>query len=358
MKGVSISTRARQLVARRLAASARAAATPGRCHSNSAAADVAPPARASAGPSAPNGSTVDEAEVRKFSALAGSWWRDDGHGPFAALHSLNALRVPLIRRALLEDRPGNMDEQRKALMTGSGLPLDGFRVLDVGCGGGILSEGLGRQGAAVTGIDASDANVAAASLHVRHDPALASRVSFRSVFVEDLAAEVAAQLAAAVKPTISVTAEVAVGGDAPSAPQVAHAAPPPQLPRSIDPRYDAVVASEVLEHVGDVPRFLTACADLVRPGGVLVATTLNRTAASLFTAILGAEYVLRLVPPGTHEWAKFIPPEDLAAQLRARGLTVVAETGMRYNPLTARWSWAPGDLSVNYALVAAKPRGV
>lgn len=93
----------------------------------------------------------------------------------------------------------------------------------------------------------------------------------------------------------------------------------------------------------------------MQPGGAFIATTINRTAASMALAILGAEYVLRLVPPGTHEWAKFVPPEALAAELSARGLVVVAQTGMRYNPLTGRWSWAPGDLSVNYALVAVKP---
>ena len=214
---------------------------------------------------------MDEAEVRKFSALAASWWRDDGRGPFAALHSLNALRVPLIRRALLDDRKHNMDEQRKALMTGSGLPLDGFRVLDVGCGGGILSEGLGRQGATVTGIDASEANVAAATLHVRNDPILASRVSFRRVFVEDLAAEVSHKLLASKgKPTISVTADIAPGSEEGEAASEAsqhqhHHASPPSPP--LDPRYDAVVASEVLEHVADVPKFLDACAGLVRVSG-------------------------------------------------------------------------------------------
>lgn len=105
-----------------------------------------------------------------------------------------------------------------------------------------------------------------------------------------------------------------------------------------------------------LPKRYVCCMRAMQPGGMFVATTLNRTALSLFTAILGAEYVLRLVPPGTHEWAKFIPPEALTSELRARGLTVVAETGMRYNPLSQRWSWAPNDLSVNYALVAAKPR--
>lgn len=179
--------------------------------------------------------TVDEAEVRKFSALAASWWRDDGRGPFAPLHSLNALRVPLIRQALLDGQTTT----RTSPATPHSPLLTGYRILDVGCGGGILSEGLGRLGATVTGIDASDANVAAASLHVSHDPDLAQRVCYRAVTVEAVAAEVAAAMASSASPGAAASA---------------------------DGRYDAVVASEVLEHVADRGKFLDSCAALVKVG--------------------------------------------------------------------------------------------
>jgi ubiquinone biosynthesis O-methyltransferase len=252
--------RAAPSLARRAAWSAAAAAPPaaaricpraaGASRALSAAAVEQPPVHAHAGsaaaPAAAARTTVDEAEVRKFSALAASWWRDDGRGPFAPLHSLNALRVPLIRQALLDDRntgvvgddgsSTNGANARAAAGPRAGLPLAGYRVLDVGCGGGILSESLARVGAAVTGIDASEANVAAAALHASHDPDLAARLTFRAVTVE------------------AVAAEVARGGDCSSGCGSTDG----------DGRYDAVVASEVLEHVADRGAFLDACAALVK----------------------------------------------------------------------------------------------
>ena len=265
---------------------------------------------------APSGGSVDAAEVGKFSALAGQWWADPANGPFAGLHRLNAVRVPLIRRALSGDflprrraaaaaaAPGEAD-----LAPCPGAPLAGLDVLDVGCGGGILSEALARLGARVTGLDASPQVAAAAAAHAALDPALARRTRYLASSAEALAASGA--------------------------------------------QYDAVVCSEVLEHVAEPGPFVAHLAALARPGGHVVVTTINRTLPALWGAVLAAEYVLRLVPPGTHEWGKFVQPGELARALSAGGCDVEQCVGMAYNPLSGAWSQS-ASTSINYAMVARK----
>lgn len=297
--------------ARRLAVAAARRATQLRCLP---AARSVVPAQFSSLPSP----SVDESELRKFAAQSDLWW-NDASGPFAALHSLNRVRVPLIRQALFE-----LSEPAPAPPESAGQPLRGFRILDVGCGGGILSEALARLGANVLGIDAAVENVLAAARHSDANPRLAGRLAYEAV-----------------------TAEVLL--------ERSNVAAPAALTSGASGNYDAVVASEVVEHVRDPGAFIATCAGLVRPGGVLVLTTINRTVPSFVAAILAAEYALGLVPPGTHEWARFLTPEELGAAAEAAGLDVLADSGLAYNPITGEWC-ATADLSVNYALVARLPR--
>lgn len=260
-------------------------------------------------------SSVDAAEIRKFTALAARWWERD-HGPFAGLHRMNHVRVPFVvrnvRRAL-GDRllTGASASAAECNVYNAGAkPLSGLSVLDVGCGGGILAEALARLGADTTGIDASDENVAAAAAHASSDARL-QHLQYRACTAEALLMERAA--------------------------------------------YDCVVTSEVIEHVHDPAVFAGTCAALVKPGGVLIVTTINRTPAALFQAILGAEYVLRIVPRGTHEWAKFVTPEELQTFCARAGLQVADIEGLGYSPLRSEWYSKGADTSVNYALAAVKP---
>ena len=242
----------------------------------------------------PSGGSVDPAEVARFAAMAGEWW--DPRGKFRPLHKLNPVRLAFIR-----DRVAG-HHRRDPL---AGRPLDGLRLVDVGSGGGLLAEPMTRLGARVTGIDAAEDNVRMARLHAGEGGL--HRVS---------------------------TAEaLAQAGE----------------------RFDVVLNMEVVEHVADRDVFLDACCRLVRPGGVMVAATLNRTAKAFALAILGAEYLLRWLPVGTHRWSRFVRPSELAAALRRNGLEVVELTGVVYNPLADRWHLAPGDLDVNYMAFAVKP---
>lgn len=228
---------------------------------------------------------VDPAELAKFSELAHRWW--DTESEFRPLHQINPLRLGWIQQQ---------------------VPLAGRRVLDVGCGGGILADAMARQGAQVLGIDLATKSLKVAQLHALE--AETPNVQYREVSAEALAAEQPGQ-------------------------------------------FDVVTCMEMLEHVPDPASIVRACATLVKPGGWVFFSTLNRNPKAFLFAIVGAEYVLNLLPRGTHEYAKFIKPSELAGHCRQAGLDVQGSKGMEYNPLTRRY-WLSNDTSVNYALATRK----
>lgn len=242
-------------------------------------------------------SGLDRAEAARFDAMAAAWW--DPAGPLAPLHAMTPARLDWITARLT----AGFDRDRRAAR-----PLEGLRVLDIGCGGGLLSEPLARLGAAVTGLDPASAALEAARAHAAQ---AGLSIDYREGIAEDL---------------------VQAGE-----------------------RFDAVLASEVIEHVPDPAAFCAALAALVRPGGLVLLTTLNRTARSFAAAILGAEYLLRWLPRGTHDWRRFLTPAELETLLRQAGLTPVDRMGLVFDPL--RWSWrlSERDLAVNYALAASRP---
>jgi 2-polyprenyl-6-hydroxyphenyl methylase/3-demethylubiquinone-9 3-methyltransferase len=241
-----------------------------------------------------SGSTVDEAEVARFSALAAEWWNP--RGKMAVLHKFNPVRLGFIKEAAC----GYFEREPKRLDA-----LAGLRILDIGCGGGILSEPLARLGAAVVGADPSAANIAAARLHAEE---AGVTVDYRETTAEALA--------------------------------------------DAGERFDIVLAMEVVEHVADVPLFVRRCAEMVKPSGLMVVATLNRTLKSFALAIVGAEYVLGWLPRGTHQWDKFVTPNELEIALEQSGLRVVNESGVIYNLLADRWQLS-SDMDVNYMTVAA-----
>ena len=240
--------------------------------------------------------TVDAAEVARFSALAATWW--DTRGKMAALHKLNPVRLAYIRDATCQQF--DRDPKRVGCLTG-------LRILDIGCGGGILSEPLARLGASVLGADPSTTNIEVAKLHAAQS---GLAVDYRATTAEALS--------------------------------------------DADERFDVVLAMEVVEHVADVDLFVRKCADMVKPGGLMVAATLNRTIKSFALAIVGAEYILRWLPIGTHQWDKFITPAELETTLEEAGLRVIGETGVVYVPFADRWRLSD-DSDVNYMMVADKP---
>ena len=239
--------------------------------------------------------TLDPAEVEKFSRLAAEWWNPTGK--MSVLHKFNPVRLAYIREAACE----RFRRDRTRIDA-----LAGLTVLDIGCGGGLLCEPLARMGASVTGIDPARTNVETARLHAA-DSGVA--VDYRCTTAEDVAA----------------------AGE----------------------RFDIVLAMEVVEHVADVGLFVEACATLVKPGGLLFMATINRTLKSYALAIVGAEYVLRWLPRGTHEWDKFVTPEELSSAMTAPGLTVTDRRGVRFDILRDRWT-ETSDLSVNYMITAAR----
>ncbi|MBM3530990.1 MAG: bifunctional 2-polyprenyl-6-hydroxyphenol methylase/3-demethylubiquinol 3-O-methyltransferase UbiG [Alphaproteobacteria bacterium] len=240
-------------------------------------------------------STVDRAEVERFSALAAEWW--DPRGKMAPLHKFNPVRLEYIR----DRAAGRFGRDPKRLDS-----LKGLRILDIGCGGGILAEPLARLGGEVVGVDPSETNIEAAKEHAVQSGVA---VDYRCTTAEDLA--------------------------------------------DAGETFDIVLAMEVVEHVADVPTFVQCCADMVRPGGLMIAATINRTLKSFALAIVGAEYILRWLPVGTHRWDRFVTPNELEIAMTQAGLEVAGEQGVIYNIVADRWQPST-DTDVNYMLVAER----
>ncbi|GHC50348.1 bifunctional 2-polyprenyl-6-hydroxyphenol methylase/3-demethylubiquinol 3-O-methyltransferase UbiG [Neogemmobacter tilapiae] len=240
--------------------------------------------------------TIDPAEVAKFEAMAAEWW--DPNGKFKPLHMLNPCRLDYINAQIA----AQFDRDLKAP-----LPFKGLRLLDIGCGGGLLSEPMARLGATVVGADAAPRNIPVAQVHAEQ---MGLSIDYRHSTAEDLAA----------------------AGE----------------------RFDVVLNMEVVEHVSDPLAYLTACHDLLKPGGIMLCSTLNRTPQSFAMAIIGAEWIMRWLPKGTHEWKKFITPDELYDLIRKAGLTPVDRKGMVFNPLRWDWSLSDRDLTCNYVTASVR----
>lgn len=264
------------------------------------------------GSSGSSQTTVDPEELKRFQSLASKWW--DERGEFGALHAMNDLRVPFIRDNLL-----NVHRARHP-----GKPLAGLKILDVGCGGGLLTEPLGRLGADVLGIDPVEDSIGTAQLHASADPDLRNRVCYRACTLEELSAD-------------------DEGGEEGEEPQ----------PQQRGGPFDAIVASEVVEHLADLETFAFCCSHVLKPGGSLFITTINKTNLSYALGIVAAEQLLRIVPSGTHDWEKFVSPVELERLLESNGFSVQSVQGMLYNPLSGAWSWT-NSTAINYALHAVK----
>nr|CAD6432861.1 bifunctional 2-polyprenyl-6-hydroxyphenol methylase/3-demethylubiquinol 3-O-methyltransferase UbiG [Rhizobium sp. Q54] len=240
--------------------------------------------------------TIDQSEVDRFSAMAAEWW--DPAGKFKPLHKFNPVRLTYIRDRVSE----NYGRDPKAH-----LPLAGLRILDIGCGGGLLAEPVARMGATVVGADPSEKNIRIASTHAAET---GTTVDYRAVTAEQLA--------------------------------------------EAGETFDVVLNMEVVEHVADVDFFMRTCASMVKPGGLMFVATINRTMKARALAIFAAENILRWLPKGTHQYEKLVRPDELEAPLAASGMDVVHRTGVFFNPLQDRWNLSP-DMDVNYMLLAKKP---
>lgn len=240
--------------------------------------------------------TIDPAEVAKFEAMAAEWW--DVNGKFKPLHLMNPCRLDYITSQIAAEYYRDLTQPE---------PFKGLRILDIGCGGGLLSEPMARLGAAVVGADAAPRNIPVAQVHAEQS---GLTIDYRNTTAEDLAAS----------------------GE----------------------RFDVVLNMEVVEHVADPLGYLTACQQLLKPGGLMLCSTLNRNPKSFMMAIVGAEWVMRWLPKGTHDWAKFITPDELYDLIRKAGLDPVDRKGMVFNPVSWRWSLSSRDLSVNYVTASIK----
>jgi 2-polyprenyl-6-hydroxyphenyl methylase/3-demethylubiquinone-9 3-methyltransferase len=240
-------------------------------------------------------STIDAAEIARFAALADEWWNPSG--PLAPLHRLNPLRIAYVKEAICRKHGRDIKDP---------LALSGLRVLDIGCGGGLVTEPLCRMGAIVTGIDPAPENTTVAARHAEQG---GLAIDYRGITIEEQAAR-------------------------------------PE-------HFDVVTILEVVEHVADVPAFVAASVSVLEPGGMAIAATINRTIKAWLLAIVGAEYVLRWLPRGTHSYDKLVTPAELTSAFRAAGLTVTAETGVMYVPIADRWRLSR-DMDVNYMMVAER----
>jgi 2-polyprenyl-6-hydroxyphenyl methylase/3-demethylubiquinone-9 3-methyltransferase len=240
-------------------------------------------------------STVDPAEIERFSRIADEWW--DPTGKFAPLHKFNPVRLSFLKA----EAAAHFGRDARALR-----PFEGLTLLDIGCGGGLLSEPMARLGFAVTGADASERNIGTARAHAAQS---GLDITYRAVTAEVLAAE--------------------------------------------GQSFDVVLNMEVVEHVADVSGYLKACAQMVKPGGMTTVATMNKTFKSLALAKIGAEYVLGWLPRGTHDWNRFIPPATLRTMLEESGLTICKTQGVSFNPLA--WDWLlSSDVDVNYMITAKR----
>jgi 2-polyprenyl-6-hydroxyphenyl methylase/3-demethylubiquinone-9 3-methyltransferase len=242
--------------------------------------------------------TIDPSEVAKFEAMAAEWW--DPNGKFRPLHLMNPCRLDYISTQIAAEFGRDLAQPR---------PFSGLRILDIGCGGGLLSEPMARLGAEVVGADAAPRNIPVAQVHAENS---GLSIDYRFTTAEDLAA----------------------AGE----------------------RFDVVLNMEVVEHVSDPLAYLTACQQLLKPGGIMLCSTLNRNSKSFVMAIIGAEWVMRWLPKGTHDWAKFITPEELYALIQRAGLTPLDRKGMVFNPVAWSWSLSDRDLTVNYVTTSRKGR--
>lgn len=241
--------------------------------------------------------TVDPAEVAKFEAMAAEWW--DPKGKFKPLHEMNPIRLEYIVQQICAEFGRDTNSLR---------PFEGLRLLDIGCGGGLLSEPMTRLGATVVGADAAAGNIPVAQLHAEQS---GLDIDYRNVTAEALA--------------------------------------------EASEQFDIILNMEVVEHVADPLAYLTACRQLLKPGGLMLCSTINRNPKSYMAAIIGAEVIMRWLPRGTHEWHKFITPDELFDLINNAGLNPVDRKGFVFNPLLWSWSISDQDLSVNYVTASIKP---
>ncbi len=238
--------------------------------------------------------SVDPAEMESFARMAENWW--DPNGPFKPLHIMNGARLDFIKETLCE----HFERDPK-----TECPLEGLRILDIGCGGGLLCEPMTRLGAKITGVDALEKNLKTAQTHAEK---VGLEIDYRHGTIE-------------------------------------------QLVQSKETPFDAVLNMEVIEHVANPPGFMNDCGAMVREGGLMICSTINRSFKAFAFAIVGAEYVLRWLPKGTHQYDKLVKPSELSQWLRAAGLTPQPPIGMSLNPVTSVWKFS-NDLSINYVMVA------